>query len=166
VPKPDRPKAEAAPASDVANFGLVRPPFVYLAALLIGLLLDFVRPLPFVPSAAGLFSGIAIILLAAALFVISMRTFRAAGTPVPGNQPTTAIVRTGPYLFSRNPIYLAFSLMLLGTALLLNSLWLVSTLVAAVLVMSLVVIPREEGYLARRFGSEYLAYKLSVRRWV
>jgi protein-S-isoprenylcysteine O-methyltransferase Ste14 len=48
------------------------------------------------------------------LFIVSIRTFRAAGTPVPGNQPTSAIVRTGPYSFSRNPIYLAFSLFQLG----------------------------------------------------
>ncbi|WP_255215234.1 MULTISPECIES: methyltransferase family protein [Paraburkholderia] len=87
-------------------------------------------------------------------------------TPVPGNRPTTAIVSKGPFRYSRNPIYLAFSLLQLGMAFSINSLWLLVTLVPAVALMSLVVIPREERYLERRFPSEYLAYKASVRRWL
>jgi hypothetical protein len=46
---------------------------------------------------------------AIALFSSSVAKFRATGTPVPARKPTTAIVRTGPYRLSRNPIYLAFS---------------------------------------------------------
>jgi len=104
--------------------------------------------------------------LAIALFVSAVRTLRAAGTPIPGNRPTTTIVYTGPYRFSRNPIYLAFSLLQLGLCLLVNSLALLITLVPAVALMSLVVIPREERYLEARFPSEYLPYKASVRRWL
>ncbi|MGF6541646.1 protein-S-isoprenylcysteine O-methyltransferase Ste14 [Paraburkholderia youngii] len=85
---------------------------------------------------------------------------------MPGNRPTTAIVSKGPFRYSRNPIYLAFSLLQLGMAFSINSLWLLVTLVPAVALMSLVVIPREERYLERRFPSEYLAYKASVRRWL
>jgi len=59
----------------------------------------------------------------------------------------------------------AFSLLQLGIALWVNSLWVVLTLLAAVAVMSLVVIPKEERYLAARFPSEYSAYKAAVRRW-
>ena len=103
---------------------------------------------------------------AIALFAYSVAVFRAAGTPVPAGKPTTAIVRTGPYRFSRNPIYLAFSLFQLGIAIWVNSLWLVATLVAAVALMHYVVISREEQYLERRFGAEYVEYKASVRRWL
>jgi protein-S-isoprenylcysteine O-methyltransferase Ste14 len=74
-------------------------------------------------------------------------------------------VSSGPYRFSRNPIYLAFSLFQLAIAVWMNSLWLVVTLAAAVAVMSLVVIPREERYLEGRFPVEYSAYKSSARRW-
>lgn len=101
-----------------------------------------------------------------ALFFSSVGKFRAAGTPVPGNKPTTAIVRAGPYRFSRNPIYLAFSLLQLGIAIWVNSLWLVATLVPAHAVMAWIVVPREERYLERAFGAEYLAYKSAVRRWI
>src|SRR5207248_8367778 len=55
-----------------------------------------------------------------ALFVSSVGKFRAAGTAVPANKPTTAIVRVGPYRFSRNPIYLAFTLLQLGIAIWVN----------------------------------------------
>jgi protein-S-isoprenylcysteine O-methyltransferase Ste14 len=110
--------------------------------------------------------GAGVVLLAVGLFVASVRTFRAAGTPVPGNQPTTTIVSTGPYRFSRNPIYLAFSALQVGIALWVGSLWLLVTLVPALALMSFWVIPREERYLEARFPSEYLPYKASVRRWL
>ncbi len=85
---------------------------------------------------------------------------------MPARKPTTALVRTGPYRLSRNPIYLAFSLFQLGVAIWVNSLWLVATLVAAVALMHCVVIRREEQYLERRFGAQYVDYKTSVRRWL
>lgn len=110
--------------------------------------------------------GAVVTVLAIALFVSAVRTFRTAGTPIPGNRPTTTIVRTGPYRVTRNPIYLAFSLFQLGLAFWVNSLALLTTLIAAVALISLVVIPREERYLEARFPSEYLAYKASVRRWI
>ena len=76
------------------------------------------------------------------------------------------IVHTGPYRWSRNPIYLSFSLLQLGVAYWVNSLWLLVTLILAVALMSFVVIPREEQYLETRFPSDYSPYKASVRRWL
>jgi len=151
---------------DVANLGVVRPPLVYLASIAIGSVLEFAWRLPFLPHVLAAPLGTLLVAAAVALFSGSVSKFRAAGTPVPGNKPTTVIVRAGPYRFSRNPIYLAFSLLHLGIAILANSLWLVATLIAAIAVMAYVVIPREEQYLERRFGAEYLEYQDSVRRWV
>jgi protein-S-isoprenylcysteine O-methyltransferase Ste14 len=150
----------------VANLGLARPPLIYLGSILAGLLLDAAWPLPLTWSAIATPIGVAVVFLAVGLFIASVRAFRAAGTPVPGNRPTTRIVRTGPYRFSRNPIYLAFSLLHLGLSLWVGSLWLLVTLVVALAVMSSVVIPREERYLEARFPSDYLPYKASVRRWL
>jgi protein-S-isoprenylcysteine O-methyltransferase Ste14 len=152
------------PVPEAANLGVVRPPLVYLGSVALGMLLHFARPVLLLPRVSTPL-GAAVVLLAISLFLFAVRTLRAAGTPVPGNRPTTTIVRTGPYRFSRNPIYLAFSLFQLGIALWVNSPWLVLTLIAAVAVMSLVVIPREERYLKARFPSEYSSYKASVRRW-
>ena len=153
-------------AQDVASLGLVRPPLVYLMSLAAGALIQIATPFPFLPGALALPLGAPLVVLAIALFSYSVAKFRAAGTPVPARKPTTVIVRAGPYRFSRNPIYLAFSLLQLGIATWVNSLWLLATLVAAVALIHYVVIPREEQYLERRFGAQYLGYKASVRRWL
>ena len=163
---PQRSRGDGSPTPDVANLGRVRPPLVYLGSILLGLLLHIAWPLPLIQHVIRAPIGAGAVLLAIGLFIIAVRTFRAAGTPVPGYQPTTTIVCKGPYRFSRNPIYLAFSVLHLGVALWVGSLWLLITLIPAFALMSFLVIPREERYLEARFPSEYLPYKASVRRWL
>ena len=153
-------------APDVPNLGLIRPPLVYLASLVIGALIQLALPIPLLPRTLNAVLGAPLVVVAIALFSYSAGKFRAAGTPVPARKPTVVIVRTGPYRFSRNPIYLAFSLFQLGIAIWVNSLWLLATLVGAVALIHFIVIPREEQYLERRFGADYLEYKASVRRWL
>jgi protein-S-isoprenylcysteine O-methyltransferase Ste14 len=153
-------------ARDVANPGLVRPPVVYLISLLSGTVIHFAMPMRLLHPTLAVPLGVPLVAVAIALFSSSVAKFRAAGTPVPAREPTTAIVRTGPYRFSRNPIYLAFSVLQLGIAIWVNSVWLLATLVGAVALIHYVVIPREEQYLERNFGSQYLDYKASVRRWL
>src|SRR5260370_6916008 len=140
---------------EVANLGLVRPPIIYLGSIALGLVLHLLRPAGLVPPSISTPVGAIVTVLAIALFVSAVRALRAAGTPIPGNLPTTTIVRTGPYRFSRNPIYLAFSLVQIGLSLWVNSLALLITLIPAVALMWLVVIPREERYLEARFPSGY-----------
>ncbi len=159
-------KTETGMALEVANPGNVRPPFVYLGAIALGLLLHFAWSVRLVSRAASVPIGATVVLVAVALFLYAVRTFQTADTPVPGNRPTTTIVRTGPYRWSRNPIYLSFSLLQLGVACWVNSLWLLVTLIPALALMSFVVIPREEHYLETHFPSDYLPYRASVRRWL
>src|SRR6059036_2108016 len=153
-------------ARDVGNLGVVRPPLVYLISLVTGALTRLATPFPFLPGMLAVPLGAPLVVVAIALFAYSVTTFRAAGTPVPARKPTTMIVRTGPYRFSRNPIYLAFSLLQLGISIWINSVWLLATLAGAVALIHYVVIRREEQYLERRFGAQYLEYKASVRRWL
>jgi protein-S-isoprenylcysteine O-methyltransferase Ste14 len=153
-------------AADVANAGRIRPPIVYLGSIGLGLLMHLFWPAELLPATVGVPIGATVVLVAGTLFVSAVRTFRRAGTPVPGSLPTTTIVRSGPYGFSRNPIYLAFTLLQVGIAAWVNSLGVLLMLVPALVLMGLVVIPREERYLAARFPSEYLAYKREVRRWL
>lgn len=153
-------------ARATANLGLVRPPLVYLVALVAGIVMQLAIPLPFLSRTLAMPLGALLVVIAVALFSYSVAKFRGAGTPVPARKPTTMIVRTGPYRFSRNPIYLAFSLFQLGIAIWIDSVWLLATLVGAVALMHYVVIPREEQYLEREFGAQYLDYKASVRRWL
>ena len=151
---------------DTAKLGIFRPPLLYGASITIGLALHWMWPRPLLSGVALGPLGGALVVAALLLFGASVRRFRAAGTPVPARKPTTAIVRAGPYRFSRNPIYLAFSLLQLGIAVWINSWWPVATLAAAIAIVHYVVIPREEQYLEARFGAEYRAYRASVRRWL
>jgi protein-S-isoprenylcysteine O-methyltransferase Ste14 len=159
-----RSPAEAGPSG--ARPGIFRPPFLYAASILTGVLLQIAWPLSFVPRALGRPVGGGLALAAVVLFVAAIRQLRAAGTPVPGNRPTKVLVRTGPYRISRNPIYLAFSLLHLGVAAWVGSWWLLATLGASVTFVAAVVVPREERYLQERFGPTYRDYKASVRRWL
>jgi protein-S-isoprenylcysteine O-methyltransferase Ste14 len=151
---------------DVPNLGIFRPPLIYLASIGTGLALHWAWPRPVLSGVSARPLGIALVVAAVLLFGYSAQLFRAAGTPVPARKPTTAIVKTGPYRFSRNPIYLAFSLLQLGLAVWVGSWWLVATLAGAVAIVNYVVIPREERYLEARFGTEYRDYKATVRRWL
>src|SRR5581483_5085325 len=100
--------------SRVANPGVIRPPRIFLVAIVLGIVWHVFWPVPLVSPGIGIPAGALLVAAAAWLFVGATRAFKAAGTPVPGNQPTTAIVKTGPYRFSRNPIYLAFVVFQLG----------------------------------------------------
>ena len=125
---------------DVAVPGLLRPPLVLLAAIILGVVLNLIWPLSFIPSGLVL-AGPPVVLAAVVLFVLSVREFRMARTPVRGSQRATTVVRTGPYRISRNPIYLAFVLLLLGLALWLNDLWLLLALAAFAGFISIRIIP-------------------------
>jgi protein-S-isoprenylcysteine O-methyltransferase Ste14 len=152
-----RNNAEAGPKSGPLP-GLFRPPIVFLFAILLGVVLNQAWPLPFVASP---FRPLGLLFIFCAV-----REFRAAGTPVRGNKRTSTIVRTGPYRFSRNPIYLSFILLVLGLSVVLNDIWLLVTLVPAIGFIAGIVIPREERFLERNFSDQYLSYKATVRRWL
>ena len=149
------------------NPGVVaRPPLIYLCSILIGLALQFVWPLKVLPSALEATLGGSLMLVAIVLFTLSVRQFLATGTAIQTHRPTTAILRTGPYRFSRNPIYVSFTLLYIGIGVWVNSAWLLGILIPTLLLISYGVIAREERYLAQKFGDEYLQYKASVRRWL
>jgi protein-S-isoprenylcysteine O-methyltransferase Ste14 len=153
------------PTNGGPNPGLLRPPIIFLCAILLGISLNWAWPLHFVSPRVRLLGPI-VTACAVVLFLLSYGEFRRAGTSVRGSERSTTIVRTGPYRFSRNPIYLAFILFVLGLSVWLNNLWLLVTLVAPVAIIALLVIPREEQFLERNFNEQYSSYKAQVRRWL
>jgi protein-S-isoprenylcysteine O-methyltransferase Ste14 len=146
---------------------IVRPPIAWTVAVLAGLALNCLLPLPFVPATvpAG-WLGAIVFALALALFAWAIATVTRAGSNVPTNRPTTTIVDSGPYRLTRNPIYLGMLLGLIGLAIAFNSLWLLLMLVSFALVIRYGVVDREEAYLERKFGEAYRRYRARVRRWV
>ena len=155
--------------SDTADTAqvIIRPPLVWALAVIAGFALNWLVPLPFVPPAvpAGWLGG-AVFVFALALFAWAITTITWAGSNVPTNMPTTSIVDTGPYRFTRNPIYLGMMLGLVGLAIAFDSLWLLVTLVPFLLVIRYGVVAREEAYLERKFGEIYRRYRARVRRWL
>jgi len=144
---------------------IARPPLIYLGSILVGVALHRLWPVAVVPAEWAASLGAPLIVAAAAVFLLAVRAFSVAGTPIQSVRPTTRIVQTGPYRFSRNPIYLAFTTLHLGIALWVNSAWLLGTLLLTLVLVSYGVIAREERYLERKFGEEYVRYKAAVRRW-
>ena len=155
-----------ASASGTGRPLLLRPPFLFATAIAAGIVLHLAWPWSFMPRAVRWPIGVMLSMAGVALFVAAIRAFDTAGTPVPGNRSTTAVVRSGPYRFSRNPIYVAFALIQLGVAASFGSWWLLATLAVSIVVIATRIVPREERYLEARFGSIYRAYKSSVRRWL
>ncbi len=145
---------------------IVRPPILYGCSIAFGCALQWLQPVPAFPTTMQVPVGLPLVVGAGVLFAFSVREFSRADTPVRSVRLTTRIVSTGPYRFSRNPIYLAFTMLHLGLAVWVNSGWFLGTLVVSLVVMSFGVIAREERYLERRFGEAYTNYKAAVRRWL
>ncbi len=144
------------------------PPFLYAAAVLGGYVLNPRVPLPIVRGGSGALAILALVVcvLGMALAASAIQRFRHYGTPLVPIEPTTAIAKDGPYRFTRNPMYLGLLILSCGLALAMNSIWTLVLMVPAVIAMNVFVIAREERYLERKFGAEYVEYKQRVRRWV
>ena len=149
------------------NAGVIAiPPIVYFVGLLPGLLLHYLYPVKFLPAAISVWSGVLLILMSVLMVLSALLAFRRVGTSPDVRKPTTAISTDGIYQFSRNPMYISLTLVYLGIAAWVNSLWILLLLVPVLVVLTQGVIKREERYLKKKFGDEYLRYKSQVRRWI
>ena len=104
----------------------IKPPLLFLGALALGALLSLILPIgPSLASANGLALavGLTFVAIGFALAALSVRNFRAAGTSIVPGEPSTALVVTGPYHVTRNPIYIGLVLAYFGLAIMLTSLW-------------------------------------------
>lgn len=142
------------------------PPLIFLGGLAIGFALEALLPGSSVPAAVQWIGGAVLVIAGLVLLAGFERAFKKRDTAVEPWEPTTAIVTDGPYRFSRNPGYLGMALVYVGIALLAGALWVLAPLPLVLLVVDRGVIAREERYLERKFGQEYLAYRSGVRRWV
>ena len=142
------------------------PPLIYLAFFALGLVLDQFWPLALLTDVLQYVLGSAAVALSMGMAIWTIRHFRRAGTAFDVRRPTSALITDGPFRFSRNPGYLALTFLYAGLAIVIDNLWVVALLVPTLVVMHYGVITREERYLERKFGEEYLGYRASVRRWL
>ena len=144
----------------------IPPPLLFVFALAAAFLGEWLVPTRFIHGKLRWIVGSLFLLAGLALNIGGFVTQRRAGTdPIPFN-PTTRIVSHGLYRFSRNPMYVGFALWTFAVAILTNSVWVLLAVPIGVILTDRIVITREERYLARKFGEEYLSYKRRVRRWI
>lgn len=141
------------------------PPLLFGGGLLLALAGHLVHPLPLPGGWAALAVGVLLLAAAAALAMSAEREMTRAETPVMPFQDARVLVTSGPFRRTRNPIYLAFTIAVVGIAGVTGSWWPLITLPLAIGAVSW-VIDGEEARLGRLFGEEYAAYRRRTRRWL
>ena len=145
------------------------PPLLFVLPLGVGILLHHWLPLHLAAvqwRAAGVIGGWLLIGVWAGLSGWALVTFWRQRTPIMPNRPVTRLVTSGPYRYSRNPMYLSLSALYLGVTALANSMWPIFFFPVVLTSLYFLVIRREERYLSATFGDEYDPYCASVRRWL
>jgi protein-S-isoprenylcysteine O-methyltransferase Ste14 len=147
----------------------IKPPFLFLGALALGCLLSLViqiGPRLASPNGNALAVGLTFVALGFALAAFSARAFHRAGTEIVPGRPANALVTTGPYKITRNPIYIGMTLVYFGLAIVMTSVWVLLLLIPVLMVLQQGVVMPEEAYLKRRFGAAYRKYQAHVPRWL
>lgn len=141
---------------------------VFGASLILGFILHYFRPLSFGSLGSSVIHhliGAPLLLMGGVIIVLSKRELQRMGESSEPGLPTAKIVRTGPYRYSRNPLYVGLALCFGGLAFAIDMPWLLILLLPMLLTTQFLLIRPEEKYLEARFGDEYIDYKKSVRRW-
>ena len=144
------------------------PPYLVLIGLVMSFLLEFFlykNPI-YSHSIIIKFIGIFLAIGAIFLFLKSVRIFNENDEKLHPRSISTQIFKDGPFKFSRNPIYLAMVILLIGFGLTFNSFWFLYAGLTIFIMLHYGVIIPEENYLEKEFGKDYLEYKKSVRRWL
>ncbi len=145
------------------------PPLIYLVALIVGVALGLLVPLPWLGGVLAdlLFAGGWIMIAGAlALWFGAVRAMRRAGTTLNPRGTPEHMLTGGPFAVSRNPIYLSATLLLIGIALVTGNIWTLLMAFVAAFLTGKLAIDYEEKVLAERFGKKYRDYARRVRRWI
>jgi len=144
----------------------LHPPVIFAISILAGVGLNNFWPRAMPYGLQDHVYGIGLIAVAALLAIWARLEFYRADTDVRADTPDSTLLTSGPYRFTRNPLYIVLTLAQLTAAVWLNNLWVLLLTIPSVVVISLYVIAREEHYLETLFGQQYLDYKKRVRRWL
>ncbi len=142
------------------------PPIIFASAVALGVVLGRLWPMSALPGWLGWSVGGLAAALGVAISAAAASRFLAAGTTFEPGHPASALVTTGIFGRTRNPLYCGMTLICAGVALMSGDLWILAVLAGALTLLHHGVVLREEAMLTRQFGDEYLRYKAQVRRWV
>ncbi len=142
------------------------PPAIFAGLILLGVGLQYLWPVAMGVPESLEFVGVFIMLFGLAIAVLVNNSFKRVGTAIEPWKPTTKILTTGFYAWSRNPIYIGFCMINIGIGISSNNFWIFISFIPAAVLLYYVAIAKEEAYLEDKFGEEYIAYKAEVRRWI
>ena len=144
----------------------IPPPVLSLIYIFVAFLFNWLLPLPLVFPKVLEWVGYILILVGLGLPFSAAGRIMQAHTTLDPHGSVTKIVTSGPYRFSRNPIYLGFVCLLIGLSFAFRTYW--GAVLSPLLMLSLyqLVIKHEEAYLEKKFGDMYTSYKSRVRRWL
>jgi protein-S-isoprenylcysteine O-methyltransferase Ste14 len=145
---------------------LVPPPVYFAGGFVAGLLLQRLAPLPLGGRPATIVAGAVVAALGVTLAAAGVRGVIRHRTTIVPHHAVAALVTTGAYRLSRNPMYAGLAILYLGGALLAGSWWPLILLPLSMLAVQRLVIGPEERYLSERFGADYDRYRARVRRWL
>lgn len=146
------------------------PPLIYLAAIALSVLLHYVMPLPWLPPSplSSILFAVGWLMVAGALMidVSAMRTLHRSRTTIMPHRGSDHLVTGGAFSLSRNPIYLANTMIMAGAGLIAGIVWFLPLALLAAFATQKLAIEREEKHLEARFGKKFRDYQKRVRRWI
>ncbi len=142
------------------------PGVLYAVAFALAYGLNLAWPIPVLPQPLNRWVGVALGLAGAGLILWGIASMRRAGTNIYPEKPATALVEAGPFRFTRNPLYVALTILFAALSVEMNMAWGFVILVPLLVVMHYGVIRREEAYLDGKFGDAYRGYRSRVRRYL
>ena len=144
---------------------IIFPPLLFLLAILLSILIHYVLPTPLVPFPVALLIGITLLIVAVVILRSAVKTLLTQRTTVNPGGATTAVVKTGIFQFSRNPMYVSFTIIFMAVSIMLNAWYGMMLLIPLLMITQKGIIEREEKYLTQKFGEYYISYKRKVNRW-
>lgn len=144
----------------------IRPPFIALGLVLLAWLVAWLTGASRVVPWPWAWLGVLGIVAGVALANLGLRLFHRIGTTHDPLEQPTVLVTSGPYRFTRNPMYVGVTMILLGIGVLAGSWPFLAAPLGFLLLMNAFRIPHEERALAATFGEDFEAYRRRVRRWL
>jgi protein-S-isoprenylcysteine O-methyltransferase Ste14 len=141
------------------------PPLVFMLFMLMAYAVNHLLAIQISNTFNLLYIGSFFVVLGLAVILIAYFLFKRAQTNIEPWKPTTKIISSSIFAYSRNPIYIALCIITVGIGLMLNNLWVSLSFIPSIVIIFFIAIKKEELYLENKFGQDYISYKEKVRRW-
>ncbi|WP_299787226.1 isoprenylcysteine carboxylmethyltransferase family protein [uncultured Shewanella sp.] len=157
---------ESVMEKDVRGAGVkIPPPLIYILFMLLAHVNELLLPIGITFAPVITYTGLALVITGLIVLLSLLLQFKRQKTAIEPWQPTSSIIKTGLYKYSRNPVYLALCTIPVGLGLYFSHIWLITSVIPSCVCVYYVAIRPEEAYLRRKFGDEYIRYQKQVRRW-